>query len=172
MEAHLSGAQIDELAEAGPGAEVDAGLARHLAECAACRQELALARAVAAALVAVPRMVAPPQLLDGVMAAVAARSRARQRAALAWAAAAALAAVAVVVLWLVAGGAAVVAIEAIDAVRSLDLLTRVATSVWRAVPIELFVLCTVVLAAASATLSRLVTRGVGRASADATAEVG
>jgi hypothetical protein len=170
MEAHLNGAQIDELAEAPPEAEVDESLARHLAACAACREELTLARAVAAALVAVPRMVAPPELFDGVMAAVAAKSQARQRATIAWAAAAALVTVAVVVLWLVSGGAAAVAVEAIDAVRSLDLFTRVATSVWRAIPIELFVLCTLVLVAASATLSRLVSRGGPRT--DAAAEVG
>jgi methionine synthase I (cobalamin-dependent) len=168
MEAHLSGAQIDELAEAGAG--VDETLSRHLAECAACREELALARSVAAELDAVPRMAAPPELFDGVMAAVAAKARARQRATFAWAAAAAAAAVAVVVLWLLAGGAAVVAIETIEAVRSLELVTRVATSVWRAVPLELFVLCTFVLVAGSAVLSRLVSRAGARA--NATAEVG
>jgi predicted anti-sigma-YlaC factor YlaD len=43
-------------------------LARHLSECAACRLEAAFAQRIAAAVAAMPREQAPPQLVERVMA--------------------------------------------------------------------------------------------------------
>jgi len=169
METHLSDTLINELADAAPEAELDEAVSKHLADCALCREELSLARLVNGALNAVPRMVAPPELLEGVMASIAAKQRTSQRATFVWATMAALATVTVVVLWLVAGGAASLTIEAIETIRSLDLVSRIASSVWRTIPMELFFLCTVLLLASSAALKRLMSRAEHRPEAEAEA---
>lgn len=158
MKAHLNDTLINELAEADPEAELDEAVSKHLSLCAACREELSLARMVNGALNAVPRMEAPPELLEGVMTGIAVKRRASQRATFAWAAMAALTAMTMVVLWLIAGGAASLTIEALEAVRSLDLVTRIASSVWRTIPMELFFLCTALLLISSAVLKRLMSR--------------
>lgn len=169
MKAHLNDTLINELAEADPEAELDQAVSKHLGLCATCREELSLARMVNNALNAVPRIEAPPELLDGVMTGVALKRRSSQRATLVWAAMAALSAMTLVVLWLVAGGAASLTIEALEAVRSLDLLTRIASSVWRTIPMELFFLCTALLLLSSAVLKRLVSRAERRPEVEAEA---
>lgn len=169
MKAHLDDRLINELAEADPEVELDEALSKHLGLCAACREELSLARMVNNALSAVPRIEAPTELFDGVMASVAVKRRSHQRSTMAWAAMAAMTTMIVVVLWLVAGGAASLTIEALEAMRSLDLVTRIATSVWRTIPMELFFLCTALLLASSAVLKRLVSRAERRANIEAEA---
>jgi predicted anti-sigma-YlaC factor YlaD len=169
MKAHLNDTLINELADADPEAELDETVSEHLSLCAACREELSLARMVNSALDAVPRMEAPPELLHNVMTGVVAKRRSSQKATLAWAAMAAMTAMTLVILWLIAGGAASLTIEAIEAVRSLDLVTRIASSIWRTIPMELFFLCTALLLASSAVLKRLLSHVERRAKVEAEA---
>jgi anti-sigma factor RsiW len=171
MNGHLTEATIDALAEAPEGAApADAAAAAHLARCPECRDEVRLARELFLALAAVPRLEAPPTLALHVMAEVSRRQVVSQGRTVLWAALAALAAAAVVVIWLLGGGAAGLVVEALDAARAADLVARVAASVWRTVPVEVFVICTIVLVASSAALGRLV--GHGHRSDDAATAAG
>lgn len=161
MTRHLTEAHIQELADSGPEARLDAETEHHLSACGQCREELALARMVTEALDSIPQMytAAPPELLEGVMGSLALRKRRHQRRNLIAAASATLAALSLIVLWFMAGGAATLVIELIETMRSVELVTRIASSVWRTIPVELFTLSALVLVIASATLGRLVVRG-------------
>lgn len=170
MKGHLKEALIDELAEAAPEAELTPAVAEHLESCPLCQEELTLARMVNDALEAVPGLEAPPELLGGVMEGVAEKSRRMRRRSIAGAAMAGLMALTVVLLWLVAGGAAALVVEALEALRSIEMVTRIVTSIWRTIPLELFTLCAAVMLASSALLSRLVTRIARRP--DAAVEAG
>jgi predicted anti-sigma-YlaC factor YlaD len=158
MTPHLTDETIDLLADAGDDPfDLDEELLGHLDSCPACRRELALARTVDEGLAAVPRMVAPPALLEGVMAALAAARSARRRA-FAWLSAVSIAAAAVVACWLAAGGAAVVALEAVEFTRSVRFAARVATAVGESLPLELLIACALVLVVSSAVLGRVMGR--------------
>lgn len=169
MTAHLTDARIQELAELDSEVELEEAVEQHLSSCRQCSEELALAQMVADALDSVPRMnmVAPPELLEGVMGSLALQRRRQQRRTFVMAASATLAALSLVVLWFMAGGAAILVLELIETMRSVELVTSIASSVWRTIPVELFTLSALVLIAASATLSRLVARGGAEAKAEA-----
>jgi hypothetical protein len=158
MKGHLSEALIDELAEARDEVEGDADLLEHLATCALCRREVELARVVMAGLDSVPRLEAPAALLQGVMARVERKSLAFDRRGFIFGVLTIFVALIVSMLWLFSGGAATLVLEALETIRSLETFTRITTSVWRTIPLELFTLCAVVLVASSAVLSRLMRR--------------
>lgn len=170
MKGHLDEALIDKLAEAGEEAVEESGVTEHLASCALCREELELARMVMTGLNDVPRLEAPPELLQSVMAGVEKKATSQRRQGVILGTLAILMTIVTAVLWLFSGGAASLVIEALETVRSLEMLTRITTSVWRTIPVELFTLCTIILVASSAVLSRLVRRA--RQGADAAVEAG
>lgn len=158
MKRHLSDEQIDKLAEVGADSiEGDEELSGHLECCAECRQELSLARTVDHALSSVPRMVPPPELFDGVMSALVA-ARAKQRRSAAMVASMATAAMVFVSWWLFSGGAAQVALEALEVARSVRLAAHVATAVGEVLPLEMLVACALVLLGSTAVLGRMMAR--------------
>ncbi len=170
MKPHLSDEQIDKLAEVGVDSiEGEDELLGHLECCSDCRQELALARTVDHALSSVPRLIAPPELFDGVMGTLAA-AKSKQRRATALIASMGTAAMVFVSWWLVSGGAAQVALEAVEVARSVRLAAHVATAVGSVLPMEMLIACAVVLLGSTAVLGRMMAR-VARGP-DVTATVG
>lgn len=155
MSRHLTDETIDQLLEAPEEAPEEA--AHHLEECSLCQAELRLARRVDDALAAVPRMVAPPALLEGVMTAVVA-ARAQRRRIVAISATVAVVGLAAVVVWLVSGGAATVALQAVELTRALGVVSSVGAALWHAFQVPLVVAAFAVLLLSSAALRRVVAR--------------
>ncbi len=159
MKGHLTEAIIDELVDSKSAADtLEPDVEQHLSSCAECREELTLARLVNEALDGVPEMEPPALLLENVMAGVAHKTALSRGRTVMWAALGGLAAIAIVVLWLASGGATGLVIEALQTVRALEMVSRIANSVWRTIPVELFLSCTLILLASSAALGGLVGR--------------
>lgn len=155
---HLTDETIEQLLEAPESADQESRA--HLEACAECRAELALARAVDVALAAVPRPEAPPVLLQRVMEAVA-LTRARRRRLIALSSTVGLAAAAAVLLWLFSGGAASVALEAVQLGQVLAVAARVGGALLNVFTVPLVATCVVLLVASSAALRRVVERASG-----------
>ena len=134
----------------------------HLSRCAQCRQEVRLDRRVTQALSAVPHLVAPPALLQGVMEAVAA-ARAERRRWFASSVAMASAGLCLVVFWLLSGGASTLALEAVDLLRAVELAAQVASALWHAFPVHIVVMAGVVLLGSTALVGRAILRVGGPA---------
>ncbi len=158
MTRHLTDEQIDLLADPRSGTdEPELELAEHLASCAQCQEELAFARSVDRQLDAVPGLVAPPELLDGVMSAIA-EARARHRQITIWLASLAAVLTVMLVWWLAAGGAAAVALDALEAARVARIFAQVITAVGGSLPVEALVGSALVLLAAATALGRLMAK--------------
>ena len=155
MQRHLTDSTIEKLVDSSPEA-LDEEQQAHLVQCATCRDEVKVAQAIALTLGSVPLAEAPPELFQGVMNAVAKAPRPRQ--ALWHMGVFALGALALLVLWLGAGGAGPWALETVTALRSLAFVGRLAGSLGSSLPLEIVILCTVIMVGGCAALHQLVLR--------------
>jgi predicted anti-sigma-YlaC factor YlaD len=155
MQRHLTDSAIERLVDSTPEA-LDEEQQAHLAQCGTCRDEVKLAQAIALTLGSVPLTQAPPELFQGVIEAVAKAPRPRQ--ALWHMGFFALGALVLLLLWLGAGGAGPWALETVTALRSLAFVGRLAGSLGSSLPLEIVILCTVIMVGGCAALRQLVLR--------------
>lgn len=155
MQSHLSEETINLVVD--EQYELDDAQCEHLAGCFQCQEELDLAEAVHAALTAVPRMMAPAALIEGVMGAIES-ARAAQRKIMAVVVSLVVASLVAAGIWLWLGGVATVAVEALALTRFVGSVTRVAATVGRAFPAEVIGMCALALILCTAGLGRVVTR--------------